>query len=104
MEANDKAGKRGGVFLPHEGDAPTLALAGFGTIAFVVGMIRGSWLLRLLGLAVAGAGWSLYARGKLAERSSRIDEASSTIRSELEDLDPVARAQVLTDIAKDQIS
>jgi len=103
MDGQNQAGKRGSAILPHEGDAPTLALAGFGTLAFVFGLIRGSWLLRLLGLGIAAAGWGLYARGKLAERGARIDEAASTIRSELEDLDPVARAQVLTDIAKDQL-
>jgi hypothetical protein len=35
----------------------------------------------------------------LAERAERIEEAESRIRSELDDLDPVARAQVLEDVS-----
>jgi hypothetical protein len=42
----------------------------------------------------------LYGRRKLKVRRARMDVAESHIRSELDDLDPVARAQVLADIAR----
>jgi len=51
-----------------------------------------------VGAAVAGG--TLYARGKYAQRAERIEEAEETVRSALDDLDPVARAQVLIDIAR----
>jgi hypothetical protein len=57
----------------------------------------------LLGLAAAVAGGGLFARVKLAERSEKIDEAESDIRSELDDLDPVARAQVLKGIVQSEL-
>jgi len=107
MHMSEEDGKaRGGaeVFLPDGGDTPALALAGGGTLAFVVGIVNGSRLLRALGLLAVLAGGGLYASRKLEARSKRIGDAESTIRSELEDLDPVARAQILTDVAKDQLS
>jgi len=104
MSAEDKLRGRAEVFLPDGGDIPALAVAGGGTLAFVAGIVSGSRLLRLLGLLGVLAGGGLYASRKLEARSKRIDDAAGTIRSELEDLDPVARAQVLTDIAKDQLS
>ena len=64
----------------------------------------GSRLLRVLGLLAVLAGGGLYASRKVDARGKRIDAAKGTIRSELEDLDPVAKAQVLTDMAKDQLS
>ena len=57
-------------------------------------------LFRLLGLAGILAGAGVFARGKLADRSRKISAAESNIRSELDDLDPVARAQVLADLAR----
>jgi hypothetical protein len=81
--------------------APALAVAG--AITFLVGLIRRSRFVGVLGLVLALAGGGLVARRKLEERGQKIDAAESTIRSELDELDPVARAQVLTDIAKEQI-
>ncbi len=75
--------------------------AGAGALAFVLGMIVGSRLLRVLGLATTAAGGGLYARAKLAERSEKIDAAESSIRSTLDDLDPIAKAQILKDIVVD---
>ncbi|HEY7731877.1 MAG TPA: hypothetical protein VH950_13435 [Gaiellaceae bacterium] len=85
-----------------EDDDETLALkvAAGGALALVLGLIFGSRLLRLLGLVAALAGGGLYARGKLAERSEKIDAAETRIRSELDDLDPVARAQVIQGIVE----
>jgi len=53
-----------------------------------------------VGLLAGGAGVALYARERLAERSAKIDAAEERVRSELDDLDPVARAQVLADLAR----
>jgi hypothetical protein len=75
-----------------------LAIAAGGAAALVLGWILGSRLLRMAGLLAAIAGGGLYARRKLAERQQRIGEAEDLIRSELDDLDPVARAQVIEGI------
>jgi hypothetical protein len=75
--------------------------AGAGVLAFVVGCFAGSRLLRVLGLATAAAGGGLYARAKLVERSKKIDAAETSIRSTLDDLDPIAKAQILKDIVVD---
>ena len=49
---------------------------------------------------VAGAGVVVFLPGVSAgERDERIDEAEQRIRGELDELDPVARAEVLADIA-----
>ena len=53
----------------------------------------------MLGLAAAVAGVGLFARAKLTERTEKIQAAESHIRSELDELDPVARAQVLKGLA-----
>jgi hypothetical protein len=79
-------------------ETKALAIAAGGALALVLGMILGSRLLRMVGLLAAVGGGGLYARGKLAERSEKIDAAADRIRSELDDLDPVAQAQVLKGI------
>jgi len=84
-------------------DTVALAVGAGGIVGLVVGLILDSRLLRLLGLAGMVTGAALLVRGKLAERSEHIEEAKSTIRSELDDLDPVARAQVLADIAQSEL-
>jgi hypothetical protein len=89
--------------LELEDETVALALAAGGTLAFVLGVIAGSRLLRLAGIGTAVAGAGLYARKQLAERSERMGEAESEIRSELADLDPVARAQVLKDVAQSEL-
>ena len=43
------------------------------------------------------------ARERMAERNRRIEQAADHIRAELDDLDPVARAQVLADMAHEQM-
>jgi hypothetical protein len=86
-----------------EGGVVPLAVAGGGAFAFVLSFILGSRLLRLLGIAAVIGGGGLYARARLAERREKIDEAETRIRSELDDLDPVARAQVLADMARSAI-
>jgi hypothetical protein len=81
-----------------------LAVGVGGLVVLTLGMIVGSRALRLLGLASAAAGGGLYVRHKLEVRNEKIAEAEDKIRSELDDLDPVARAQVLADIARSGLS
>jgi hypothetical protein len=83
-------------------DAATVgvAMAGGGVLALVFSWILSSRALRLLGFLAVVAGGGLYARARLGERHERIETAESHIRSELDQLDPVARAQVLADIAR----
>ncbi len=89
---------------PHKrAETAALAVGGSGIAAFVLGCLVRSRLLRLLGLVAGFAGGGLYARERLAERGEKIGEAESKVQSALDDLDPVARAQVLADIARDQL-
>jgi hypothetical protein len=86
-------------------DSETVALvvgAG-GILGLALGWILDSSLLRLLGLTAVLAGGGLYARWKVGERSKRIEETESSIRSELDELDPIARAQVLKGIAQSEL-
>jgi hypothetical protein len=77
-----------------------LKLGAGGAVAFLAGLVLGSRLLRVAGLGAALVGGGLYAREKLVERGEKISAAETSIRSELDDLDPVARAQVLKDLAE----
>ena len=86
-----------------DGDTVALAVGAGGVAGLVVGLIVDSRLLRILGLASMIAGAGLLVRRKVEERNEKIDEAESTIRSQLDDLDPVARAQVLADIAQSEL-
>jgi hypothetical protein len=97
---HDQATKRHGTFGPDEGDIPAAALAAGGILVLLLGAARRSTPLRAAGLLATLAACGLYARRKLKARKARIDVAESHIRSELDDLDPVARAQVLADIAR----
>ena len=83
-------------------DSETVALAvgAGGVLALIGGWILDSGLLRALGLIAAIAGGGLLARKRLAERRQKIEKAETDIRSELDKLDPVARAQVLKDIGQ----
>jgi hypothetical protein len=76
-------------------------VAGAGVLTVALGWGVGSRILRVCGLVVAATGGGLYARAKLAERSKKIDAAESDIRSTLDNLDPIARAQILKDIVID---
>jgi hypothetical protein len=97
---HDQAAKQHGTFRPDDGDIPAAALAAGGILVLLLGAARRSTLLRAAGLLATLAACGLYARRKLKARRARIDVAESHIRSELDDLDPVARAQVLADIAR----
>ena len=77
-----------------------MAVGAGGLLAFLLSWIVHSRILRVLGVGAALTGGAFYARVKYAERSKRIEEAEDTVRSALDDLDPVARAQVLIDVAR----
>jgi hypothetical protein len=81
-----------------------LAISVGGVAALVIGWIIRSRLLRVVGFGSAVAGGVFYTRIKLAERNEKIEAAEDSVRSALDDLDPVARAQVLADAAKSQLS
>ena len=98
--APDQATKWHGTFGPDEGDIPAAGLAAGGILVLLLGAARRSTPLRAAGLLAALAACGLYARRKLEARKTKIDVAESHIRSELDDLDPVARAQVLADVAR----
>ena len=85
-------------------EALVLAISASGAAALVIGWIIGSRALRILGLGSAVAGSVFYTRIKLAERNEKIEAAEKDVRSALDDLDPVARAQVLADAARSQLS
>jgi hypothetical protein len=97
---DDQATRKHGTFGPDGGDIPAAALGAGGVLVLLLGAARRSTLLRTAGLLATLTACGLYARRKLAVRRARIDVAESQIRSELDDLDPVARAQVLADIAR----
>jgi len=81
-----------------------LVVSAGGAAALVIGWIIHSRFLRILGLGSAVAGSVFYARSKLAERNEKIETAEDDVRSALDGLDPVARAQVLADAAKSQLT
>ena len=89
----------------NRGNAGTAALAVTtgGVLALVLGWILSSRVLRVLGLSAAVAGGGLYARIKLAERTEKIEVAESHILEELDELDPVARAQVLKGVVQSEL-
>jgi hypothetical protein len=82
------------------GERTAMAVGAGGLLAFLLSWILDSKILRVLGLGAGVAGGALYARQKFAERAEKIEAAEGAVRSTLDDLDPVARAQVLMDIAR----
>ncbi|HEY7693850.1 MAG TPA: hypothetical protein VH816_16050 [Gaiellaceae bacterium] len=101
MEPNDdQTTRQHGTFRPDGGDIPAAGLAAGGVLVFALGSARRSTPVRVAGLLATLAACGLYARRKLEARRARIDVAESHIRSELDELDPVARAQVLADLAR----
>jgi hypothetical protein len=91
---------------PGRDDQETVALAisATGIAGLMIGWIVGSRPLRILGFGSAVAGGVFYTRMKLAERSEKIRAAEDDVRSALDDLDPIARAQVLADAAKSEFT
>ena len=85
---------------PSKGNTVGLALGAGGVLALVVGWRRNLPVLSAFGATLALAGGGLYAHRKVAERDERIEEAQSQIQLELDELDPLARAQVLEGLAR----
>jgi hypothetical protein len=75
------------------------ALIAGGTIAVFLSWPLQSKSLRALGGVAALAGTAASVRGRLAARRERIDVAESQAQAALDGLDPIARAQVLADLA-----
>jgi hypothetical protein len=97
---DDQPTRQHSTFRPDEGDVPAAVLGAGGALVFVLGSARHSTPLRAAGLLATACACAVYARRKLEVRRAKIDVAESHIRSELDDLDPVARAQVLADMAR----
>ena len=84
---------------PEHDETVAVGIAASGILAVVLGWLLDSGALRVLGLFAAVVGGALYARGKLTERNQRIKAVQRHIRSELDELDPIARAQVIKGVA-----
>lgn len=80
-----------------------LAVVGGGATLHLLGRIVGSSILRTVGTLAALAGAALYLRHRIAQRNQRIEQAADHIRAELDDLDPVAKAQVVADLTREQL-
>jgi hypothetical protein len=85
---------------PMGDDRNAAALGTGGIIVFLLGIARGSRILRALGFGAFLAAGAVFARGLKAERDARMEEATEAARSALDDLDPIARAQVLEALAR----
>jgi hypothetical protein len=77
-----------------------LAIVSGGLLGLAIGWMRRSGMLRALGLLAVVAGGALYAREKHTERGEKIEEAKSSVHAALDDLGPVAKAQVLADLRR----
>ncbi len=82
-----------------DGEKAALAIVTGGILALVAGWMGHSRVLRVLGFLAVAAGSGLYAREKYTERDEKIQAAKSSVHAALDDLDPVAKAQVLADLA-----
>ena len=80
----------------NEKAALAIVTGGILTVAF--GWMRHSKALRILGFLAVAAGSALYAREKYMERDETIQAAKVSVHEALDDLDPVAKAQVLADL------
>ena len=88
---------------PRTNKGAALGVGTGGLLALALGWLLDSNLLRAFGLVAAAAGGGLYARKRAAERSEKIEQAQSHMRSELDELDPIARAQVLEGLAGSEL-
>jgi len=61
---------------------------------------RGMWTYLLAGLFVA-LGLTVMGGGALSRRSVRVSEVEDSVREQLAQLDPLARATILRDMAAD---
>jgi len=86
---------------PSVDAAVGLSLVGAGLGTAIVNLVRGKrgrWSYVLPAIFILG-GVAVVSAGALSRRSSRIMGAEEVVRAQLAGLDPIARAQVLRDVA-----
>lgn len=82
------------------------ALFGLGTLAAALNLLaerRSAWAWALPAVLLSG-GAALLVAAALEQRKGRILQAEEVVREELDRLDPVARAQVLKEVAEGEIA
>jgi len=99
MNAFDPTRSRG----PQDEELGLRLLAG-GAVVSVLAALARSRLLGLVGFVASLIGVVAILRGRLEQREEQILSAEDQIRSQLDDLDPLARARVLKDLAEAELS
>ena len=89
-----------GIPMPTKDEVGWL-LVGGGIVASLVNLLRGDrgpvdWLIPL---SLTGLGFGVL----LSHRQSEMESAEERILAELDQLDPIARAQVMKAVAKDEV-
>ena len=89
-----------GISMPSKDEVGWL-LVGGGVVASLVNLLRGDrgpvdWLIPL---SLTGLGFGVL----LSHRQSQMESAEEKILAELDQLDPIARAQVMKAVAKDEV-
>lgn len=98
-------------FIEHADDpaldnALGLSLVGAGAGTLIFSLLKGKrsvWTYAFAGLFVL-LGLSVMGGGAVSRRSGRIDEVEVSVRGQLAQLDPIARAQIVRDMAADQMA
>lgn len=87
-------------------DAVGMSLVGAGIGTIVMGLIRGrrGVLTYVIGASFVIAGLGFLGGGAWGRRTERISAAEVSVREQLASLDPIARAQVLKDMAGEQVA
>ncbi len=83
-----------------------LSLVGAGMGTVIVNLVRGkrsAWAYLLPAVFIL-AGIAVISGGAVSRRSGRISSAEEAVREQLAVLDPIARAQVLKDVAREQFA
>lgn len=78
--------------------------AGVGTIVMSLIRRRRGALTYVIGACFIIAGLGFVGGGAWGRRSAHISEAEENVRNQLASLDPIARAQVLKDMAGEQVA
>ena len=91
---------------PTFDNALGLSLVGAGAGTIIFSLLRGKrsiWTYVFGGLFVV-FGLSVMGGGAVSRRSDRIVEVEGAVREQLSQLDPIARAQIVRDMAADQMA
>lgn len=83
-----------------------LSLVGAGAATIVFSLVtgkRGVWTYVVVGVFMA-LGLSVMGGGAVSRRSGRISEAEGIVREQLRQLDPLARARIVRDMAADTMA